>query len=106
MIRGYKQQKVLKQKTETHAIIKVTKDGKQYLMNAFDEVNDSDEYTFRVRKKLKCSHLVPLIEEFEEEDTKYYISQYMEMDLLRLAHNNPGHVLQLHQALYHFARLI
>ena len=42
MIKGYKQQKVLKQKSETHAIIKVTKDGKEFLMDAFDEVNDSD----------------------------------------------------------------
>ena len=29
----------------------------------------------------------------------------MDIDLLMLAHSNPGHVLQLHEGLYHFARL-
>ena len=47
-----------------------------------------------------------LIDEFEEGESKYYISEYMETDLLKVAHSRPGHVLQLQQALPFFARII
>lgn len=76
-------------------------------MHEFEEVNESDEYSFKIRKKLsKCSHIIHLVEEFEEKDSKYYISEFTETDLLKLAHSRAGHVLQLQQALTYFSRLI
>lgn len=42
MIKGYKQQSVLDTPSENHSIIKVTKDGKTFLMHEFESVNDSD----------------------------------------------------------------
>lgn len=106
MIKGYKQQEVLDTPSENCSVIKVVKDGKTFLMHQFEDINDSDQYTFRVRKKLKCSHLVPLIDDFEDHGNKYFISEFIETDLLKLAHSRPGHVLQLQQALPLFARLV
>jgi hypothetical protein len=63
MIKDYKQEKVLDTPSENCSIIRVSKNGKRYLLHEFESMNDSDEYTFRVRRKLaKCSHLVPIIE--------------------------------------------
>lgn len=62
MVRGYKEEKLLDAPNDNCTIYKVSKDGRTYLMHEFEDINDSDEYSFRVRKKLsKCSHLVPLL---------------------------------------------
>lgn len=107
MIRGYKPQKVLDMPSENCTISQVSKDGKHYIMHEFEQINESDEYSFKIRKKLsKCSHIIQLVEEFEEKDTKYFISEYTETDLLKLAHSRAGHVLQLQQALTYFSKLI
>jgi serine/threonine-protein kinase len=53
-----------------------------------------------------CSHIVGLEEEFEEKDSKYFVSEYIETDLLKLAYSRNGHVLQLDQALEFFARMV
>lgn len=74
-------------------------------MHEFESLNESDDYTFKVRKKLKCSHIVPLVDEFEENDYKYYISEFIETDLLRLALSRSAHVLQLSQAVEYLARI-
>jgi serine/threonine protein kinase len=106
MIRGYKKEQVI-DTTDNCTYYKATKNGKTYLMQEFDEINESDEYTFKIRKKLsKCSHIVTLEEEFEEKDCKYFISEFFETDLLKLAYSRNGHVLQLPQALEFFARII
>lgn len=106
MIRGYKKEQVI-DTTDNCTYYKATKNGKTYLMQEFDEINQSDEYTFKIRKKLsKCSHIVSLQEEFEEKDCKYFISEFIETDLLKLAYSRNGHVLQLPQALEFFARII
>lgn len=99
IVRGYKQEHVI-DTTDNCTYYRATKNGKTYLMQQFDEINTSDEYTFKIRKKLaNCSHIVGLEEEFEEKDSKYFISQYIETDLLKLAYSRNGHVLQLNQAL-------
>lgn len=106
MIRGYKQEQVI-DTTDNCTYYKASKNGKLYLMQEFDEINESDEYTFKIRKKMvKCSHIVSLEEEFEEKDCKYYVSEYIETDLLKLAHSRNGHVLQLPIALEYFARIV
>jgi serine/threonine protein kinase len=98
---------VLDAPSDNCTIYRVSKEGHPYLMHEFENINDSDEYTFRVRKKLvKCSHLVSLVEEFEENDNKYFVSEYIDSDLLKLAHSRPGHVLQLAQALPYVAELV
>jgi hypothetical protein len=62
MIRGYKQQVVLDTPSENCSVIKATKDGRTFLMHEFESINDSDEFSFRIRKKLSnCAHLVPLV---------------------------------------------
>ena len=42
MIKGYKQVEVIDNPSENCSIIKVTKDGKTFLMHEFDSVDDSD----------------------------------------------------------------
>jgi serine/threonine protein kinase len=59
-----------------------------------------------VRKKLHCSHVVQLLDEFEENNNKYYISEYIEMDLLKLAINHSSKHLQLKQVLDYIAQII
>jgi hypothetical protein len=99
MIRGYKKEQVI-DTTDNCTYYRATRNGKAYLMQEFDEINESDEYTFKIRKKLsKCSHIVSLEEEFEEKDCKYFVSEHIEADLLKLAYSRNGHVLQLPQAL-------
>lgn len=107
MIRGYKQEKVLDTPSENHTIYRASKDGKQFLMHEYESINESDEYTFKIRKKIsKCSHVVELVEEFEEDDMKYYIEEFIEMDLLKLAMSRNAHVLPLPQALEFTARIL
>jgi serine/threonine protein kinase len=107
MVKGYKEEQVLDTPTDNCTIYQVSKEGKTYLMHEFESINDSDEYSFKVRKKLfKCSHIVPIIDEFEENDNKYFVSEYIETDLLKLALSRPQQVLQLHQVLPFFAKIV
>ena len=43
--------------------------------------------------------MVDIVEEFEEKDYKFFISEWIEMDLLKLIWSRNNHVLQLNQAL-------
>lgn len=42
MIKDYKQEKVIDTPSENCSIIRVSKDGKRYLMHEFESMNDSD----------------------------------------------------------------
>ena len=75
-------------------------------MHEYEGLNESDDYTFKLRKKIsKCSHIIELVEEFQLNDCKYYIEEWVEMDMLKLAMSRDKHIIPLPQALEFIARI-
>lgn len=107
MIREYRQIQALDIPSDNCTVYKVKKDNQLYLMHEFDSPNEFDEYSFKMRKKLSdCKHIGRLVEDFVEKDHKYYISEYMEGDLLKEILSHPGHLLELSTVLKYTAGLI
>lgn len=75
-------------------------------MYEFEEYGDAEKYSFKILKKLISCHILSLVEEFEENDITYIITDYAESDLLKLQLSQPSRVFPLPVALDYFSKLI
>lgn len=106
MIKGYKQKDVVDTFGDNCIIYEATKNDKKYYMYEFEEYGDADRYNFKVISKIFSSHILGVVEEFEENSTKFIITDWAETDLLKLQTSQPSSVCPLPVALDYFAKLI